>query len=124
VETNRYATHVTVTEITRKVQGLGHRLETDNYFSSPNLLDDLAKTQIYCCGTVCPNRKGMSQDLGPNKMKLKQGNIQVRTRVDLTAVLWRDKCDVHVLTNMHNSPPEGNLCDTNRKAIKLQIVLD
>jgi hypothetical protein len=29
-----------------------------------------------------------------------------------------------VLTNTHNAPAEGNFCDTNGKAIKLQIVVD
>ena len=47
-------THATVTELTRKVEGCGHKLYMDNFFS-----DDLAKKHIYCCGTVRPNRRGM-----------------------------------------------------------------
>jgi hypothetical protein len=45
-------THATVTELTQKVQGRGHKLYTDNFFSSPQLFQDLARRQIYCCGTV------------------------------------------------------------------------
>jgi hypothetical protein len=60
--------------------------------------------QIYCCGTVKPNRKGMPQDLGPKKMKLKRGDIHVRIRDDLTATLWRDKRDIYMLTNTHSAP--------------------
>ena len=96
----------------------------DNYFSSPDLFDDLATKQIYCCGTVRPNRKGMPQDLGPKRMTLRQGDIQVRTRAELTAILWRDKRDVRVLTNIHDPPAEGNFCNKNGKAIKPQIVAD
>ena len=56
------ATHATVTELTRKIEGRGHKLYMDNFFSSPELFDDLVKKQIYCCGTVRPNRRGMPQD--------------------------------------------------------------
>ena len=36
------ATHATVTNLTRGVEGFGHKLYTDNFFSSPDLYDDLA----------------------------------------------------------------------------------
>jgi len=36
------ATHATVSELTKKIQGRGHKLYMDNYFSSPDLFDDLA----------------------------------------------------------------------------------
>jgi len=42
----------------------------------------------------------------------------------LTAILWRDKHDLRVLTNIHDPPAEGNFCNNNGKAIKLQIVAD
>ncbi len=118
------ATHATVSKLTEKIQGRGHKLYMDNYFSSPDLFDDLATKQIYCCGTVRPNRKGMPQDLDPKRMTLKRGDLQVRTRGDLTTILWRDKRDVRILTNIHDAPAEGNFCDTNGKAIKPQIVAD
>ena len=79
----------------------------DNFFSSPELFDDLEKKQIYCSGTVRPNRKGMPQDLKPKTTKLKSGDDRVRTRADLTSILWRDKRDQCVLTNIHNAPAEG-----------------
>ena len=67
------ATHVTVSELTKKIQGRGHKLYMDNYFSSPDLFDDLATKQIYCCGNVQPNRKGMPQDLGRNGATFRYG---------------------------------------------------
>ena len=95
----------------------------DNYFSSPDLFDDLATKQVYCCGTVWPNRKSMAQVLGPKRMTLKRGDLQVRTRSDLT-ILWRNKRDVRILTNIHDPPVEGNFRNSNGKAIKPQIVED
>jgi len=118
------ATHATVTELMRKIEGRGHKLYMDNFFSSPELFDDLVKKQIYCCGTVRPNRIGMPQDLRPKTTNLKGGGIRVRTRADLTAVLWRDKRDVRILTNIHSAPAEGNFCNEGGKAIKPQIVMD
>jgi hypothetical protein len=56
------AAHATVTELTRKVEGQGHKLYMDNFFFSPNLFEDLTKKKIKCCGTLGPNRKGMPQD--------------------------------------------------------------
>ena len=42
----------------------------------------------------------------------------------MTTILWRDKRDVRILTNIHDAPAEGNFCDNNGKAIKPQIVAD
>ena len=49
------ATHARVTELMRKIV-CGQKLYMDNFFSSPELFDNLANKQIYCCGTVRPNR--------------------------------------------------------------------
>jgi len=65
------STHATVTELTRKIEGRGHKLYMDKLYSSPELFDDLVKRQIYCCGTVRQNRKGMPLDLKPKTTKLK-----------------------------------------------------
>jgi hypothetical protein len=66
----------------------------------------------------------MPQDLALKSTKLKRGDIHVRTRADLTAILWRDKRDICVLTNIYNDPAEGNFCNDGRKAIKPQIMMD
>jgi hypothetical protein len=48
----------------------------------------------------------------------------MRTRVELTAVVWRDKSDVCLLTNTHDPPREGNYRDEHGNAIKPAIVAD
>jgi len=40
------ATHATVTELTRKIEGRGHNLYMDHFFSSPDLFDDLVKKHL------------------------------------------------------------------------------
>jgi len=63
----------------------------ENFFSSPRLFDDLDRCQINSCGTVQPNRKDMPRDFGPKQLKLKRGDVRVRTRGGLTAIVWKDR---------------------------------
>jgi len=118
------ATHTIVTNLTKGVEGFGHKLYMDSFFSVPDLYDDLAQKNILFCGTVRPHRKNMPKDLRPKTLRLKRGDIRVRTRGDLTAVVWKDKRDVRLLTNIHDRPREGNYCDEHGNAIKPAIVAD
>jgi hypothetical protein len=43
---------------------------------------------------------------------------------DLMAILWSNKCSIHMLMNIHKALADGNFCDVGRKAIKLQIVIN
>jgi len=118
------ATHNSVANLTRGVEGFRHKLYMDNFFSSPDLYDNLAQKKIFCCGTVRLHRKGMPKDLKPKTLRLKRGDIQVRTRSDLTAVVWKDKRDVCLLINIHVPPREGNYRDERGNAIKPATVAD
>ena len=121
---NMTATHATVTNLTRGVEGFGHKLYMDNFFSSPDIYDDLARKKIFCCGMVRLHRKGMPKDLKTKTLRMKRGDIRVRTRGDLMAVVWKDKKDVCLQTNFHNPPREGNYHDEHGNAIKPAIVAD
>jgi hypothetical protein len=46
----------------------------------------------------------------------------VRTRGNLTALVWKDRQDVYMLTNMDPPPAEGNLCDDINRTVKPDIV--
>jgi hypothetical protein len=105
------ATHATVRHLTRRVEGVRHKMFMDNFFSSPALFDDLSTIKINCCGIVRPNCKYMPPDFGSKIMKLKKGDIRVRTRADLTALVSKGKREVYILTNMHQPPTEINFCD-------------
>jgi len=116
------ATHATVRHLTCTVEGLGHKLFMDNFFSSPRLFDNLLRHKIHLCGAVLPNRKDMPSDFRPKKLKLTKGDVQVRTRGNLTVLAWKDRRDVYMLTNMDPPPEEGNFCDDSKRAVKPQIV--
>jgi hypothetical protein len=75
-------------------EGHGYKLYMDNFFSSPDLFDDLTKQKINCCRPVQPTRKGMPIDMLLPNERLKRRDIWSRKRDDLTAIVWRDKRDV------------------------------
>jgi hypothetical protein len=66
----------------------------------------------------------MPQHLGLKKMKFRRAKSHVRTRGHLTEILWRDKRNIYMSTNIHNDSTEDNFCDSNRQAMKPQIVAD
>jgi hypothetical protein len=117
-------THATVRDLCRRIGGVGHKLYMDNFFSSPDLFDELKTKDITCCGTVRQNRRGLSDDFRRRQFRLKKGDIRTRVRRDMTAIIWKDKRDVYMLTNMHYPPAEGNFCDQHGNAIKPAIVAD
>jgi hypothetical protein len=66
----------------------------------------------------------MPKELKPNILRLNRGDIRERTGSDLAAVVWKDKRDVCLLTNIHDHPSEGNYRNEHWDAIKPAIVSD
>ena len=116
------ATHAVVRLLTSRVEGLGHKLFMDNFFLSPRLFDDLNRRKINSCGTVRPNRKDIPRDLGTEQLKLTRGDIRVRTRGGLTALVWKDRREVYMLTNMEPPPAEGIFFDQRNRPVRPHIV--
>jgi len=40
----------------------------------------------------------------------------------MTAVVCKDKFDMHMLSNIHDPSADGNFCEENGNALKLAIV--
>ena len=119
---NMIAAHATVRHLTRRVEGLGHKIFMDKFFSSPRLFDDLETRKINSCGTVRANAKDMPPDFGPKNLKLGRGDVRVRTWGSLTALVWKDRQEVYMLTNMDQPPAEGNFFDNKNRPVKPRIV--
>ena len=94
----------------------------DNFFSSPRLLDGLDRRKINSCRTVRPNKRDMPRDFGPKQLKLKRGDVSMRVRGGLTTLVWKDRQEVYMLTNMDPPPAEGNFCDNSNRPVKPHIV--
>jgi hypothetical protein len=72
------ATHGTVLQVIGRVEGLGHKVVMDNYFTSPALFDDLFQRKINACGPVCHDRRGMPRNIEPKSLKMKGGHSHAR----------------------------------------------
>jgi hypothetical protein len=118
------AKHAIVKTLTRRIEGLGHKLYMGSFFSSPDLFDDLHTRAINCCGTVRQNCKGMPEGFDSKTLKLKRGDIYTRVKGNLTATIWKDKGEVRILTNMHKPSVKGKFCDKHGKPQKPAIVED
>jgi hypothetical protein len=66
--------------------------------------------------------KGKLQDLTALGQLNETRQYSVWARADVTATVWRDKQDVHILTNMHHSPTNCNFCDEHGNGIK-QVIM-
>jgi hypothetical protein len=64
----------------------------------------------------------MPHEFGQKQLKLKRGDIRVRTRGGLTTLVWKDRREVYMLTNMDPPPAEGNFCDDSEHTVKPHIV--
>ena len=107
------ASYNVVYSMAETVKGKGHKLFMDNFFSSPELFSDLlVHKQINSCGTIRNNRKSFPKDI--SHIKLKRGELCVRYGNGLTALRWKDKRDVYMLSSMHK-PCEQNVSDDNKK---------
>ena len=60
------ATHATGRHLTRRVEGLGHKLFMDSFFSSPRLFDDLLRRKILHAGQYGPTGKTCPLTLDQN----------------------------------------------------------
>ena len=64
----------------------------------------------------------MPCDFGPKQLKLKRGEVRVRTSGVLTAVVWKDPQEVYMLTKMDPPLAEGNFCDDSNCPVNLHNV--
>ena len=107
-----------VLDLMEGMDGKGHILYTDNYYSSPRLFDLLWEKQIYCCGTVRPHRNEFPKQLRalPKKKDVHRGFYRYLSRRHLMACVWFDRRFVFFLSTAHAPRLEdGTIPTTKRK---------
>ena len=85
--------------------GQGYHVYMDNFFTSPALLEDLYQNcQTGACGTVRLNRKGLPKDIMKKKPEgvEHRGDMTFKHKGSLSAVVWKDKRNVSVISTIHN----------------------
>jgi hypothetical protein len=68
------ATYATVKSLTRRAEGVNHKLYMDNFFS-PYVSDDLHTRDLNFCRTVGKTRKGIPGGFDNKTLKLKWGDM-------------------------------------------------
>jgi hypothetical protein len=56
------------------------------------------------------------------KLKLKRADVRIKTRGSLTVLVWKDRWEIYMLTNINPPPEEGNFCDDSSRPVKPHIV--
>ncbi|GFW58521.1 piggyBac transposable element-derived protein 4 [Trichonephila clavipes] len=94
-------THATVLELAESIKNKGRKLFMDNFFSSPELFQQLHKEyKMNSCGTMRSNRKHYPKKLAFQKMK--KGDLSIKFGSGMTAMCRKDKREVFTLSNMHD----------------------
>lgn len=94
------------------LEGKGHILYTDNYYSSPTLFKYLYERGIYACGTFRPNRKGVPSGLKvknlPKMTPVEKGYNKVYSKDEMVACVWKDKKKIVFLLSTFHIPRFGD----------------
>lgn len=103
-----------VKDLTRELVGKNHVVIQDNFFTNPDLLLSLKKDNIFSCGTVRKNRRGLPKSEVPDKA-MKTGDFEFQTSTNgLTWIKWKDKKPVYFLSNYHD-PSEMSTVNRRQK---------
>jgi Transposase IS4/DDE_Tnp_1-like zinc-ribbon len=97
------STYDTVIRMTQQYQNQQLILFTDNWFTSPTLMNALKERGIRMCGSVRSNRKGMPTIHKHAIKALSKGEYIRRQKDDICLAVWKDQKAVQVLFN-HVSP--------------------
>ena len=106
----KLTSHASVTKLVLcpELIGKGYVVFMDRWFSSPMLFHELQHNGFGACGTVDLRRKEMPKEL--QAAKIKKGDVLCYTSGIYSAIKWRDKKDVAVLSTIHR----GRICDTGK----------
>ena len=78
-----------VMQFFRSLIGTNVRLYFDNFFTTPSFIFKFKVDQIYSCGTVRQNRKGMPKNLKKDK-EMKRGGLDRRQSEGIHLFKWMD----------------------------------
>ncbi|XP_062275925.1 piggyBac transposable element-derived protein 4-like [Scomber scombrus] len=86
------------------VLGSGYTVYTDNFYTSPALVRDLAKKFIGCCGTIRRNNVDYPQtQTNDLPKKAERGDLRWIRRSNLLFVKWMDSREVTMCSSVHEA---------------------
>ena len=100
LDSSNGVTHAVVLKLLEGLEGRGHHVYTDNYYTSPTLYEDLRRLGFGACGTVRVNCRGMPEEMKAGLKKWETISKQVDS--SMMALKWMDKRPVTMLTTIHD----------------------
>lgn len=89
-----------VMRLCNTLQEKWHQVYFDNFFNSFDLLEKLKSKQLYGCGTIRNNRKGLPVDFPADK-NMARGEVAIRHKDGLYAMKWCDNKSVLLASNFY-----------------------
>ena len=97
---DRTHSHAIVIALLEGLEGRGHHLYMDYFYSSPALFSELHELGFGACGTVRVNHPGLPAEMRANVAK---GNVtSVQLDHSIIALKWMDKRPVSMLSTIHD----------------------
>jgi len=94
-------THAVVMKLVDPIQGRGHHVYMDNFYTSSKLFCDLRANGFGACGTLRINRRGLPNDIKETVKKGEKKAFQLDN--SLLAIKWMDKRVVTALATIHSN---------------------
>ena len=102
-----------VMKLLESLLGKGHAVYMDNFYSSPELFEDLLSYKTLASGTARTNRKNFPKKL-KEFTKMSRGDSKFLFHKNTTACRWYDNKDVYCLSTIFN----GSLTTVRRQVEK------
>ena len=93
-----------VTRLTWGLVGKAYHIFIDNFFSSVALCNQLLLDNIYCTGTLRPNRRNFPPDLkdAAKRGLARRGDLKMRQDGNVCVCVWQDTRPVTFMSSGHN----------------------
>ena len=101
--------------------GKGYCINMDNFFSSPELFDELCEENTDAVGTLRANRKGVPNEI--RSKRLQRGEIKAMYRDKLMVLKWKDKKDIYMISTIHDASTT-NVGTQETPKVKPQVCCD
>lgn len=102
----------TVMKLIKDLTNTGRLVITDNFYNSVNLAEELIQNKTFICGTLRPNRRGLSKCV--ISTKLKKGDIVGKMNANGVRVMkWFEKRPVYTISTYRQH--SATIIDTGKK---------
>jgi len=97
---------IIVSELLEGLSNKGHKLYMDSYYMSVQNAIDLSKRMIGLTGTIKQNSRNLPKEMS-GKSELKKGDFLAFRSGNLSALRWKDRKEVRMISNVHGYNDDG-----------------